>query len=173
MKNKKLIIILVCAILVVGAAIAVVMIWGDDISNAMAGEELIECKMSNDYEGEAKIETNYIIHSNKKTNTVNKVESTQVIETDNKTMIDHYSEQFEEQYKNADKEYGGFDYKLDVKDNKLTFNLTINYRKVDMDKFVSKFDDFKSLLDDENQIKTEELKAFYEGKGYGCNTKEK
>ena len=172
MKNKKIIIIVCAILLVVAVLLGVYLFWGDDIAVAINGEELYECVMVSDGES-AKFDYKYTIYSDKKNKTVNKIEIKQEIESSQEGVIPYYSSVREETYKKANETYGGFDYNVETTDNKLSFELTINYKEVDMEKFLKDYKDYKEFVDKQNRIKTDGLLSYYEKEGYDCKPKEK
>ena len=163
MKNKILLIVLACVIIII------VFIGLKKDNNLDIQESLIECVMYKNNDGEPKINFNFEIHGNKETNTVNKVVSTQIIETDKKEILNSYSNRYDSKYKEINDQYSGFNYSIENKDNKLIFKLTIDYNKFDMIKFLTENSEIQMLLDDENRIKTNELKAYYEKYEFICN----
>ncbi|MBR2828543.1 MAG: DUF1307 domain-containing protein, partial [Bacilli bacterium] len=62
-------------------------------------------------------------------NNVVELKQKEVIESEKKDIIDFYKNDFETTYKSYSKNYGGYTYHIDVKDNQLIVDATINYKK--------------------------------------------
>ena len=126
-----------------------------------------KCSLSSDQSPSGyTIETNYQIYSID--NEVNKVKSIEVVESKNKTVLSYFKKQLEEQYKSYNKEYGGYEYNITNKDGKVTVDLTIDYTKMDITKFVNDNPAMKEYVNKDNKITLKGIKAMYNSIGATC-----
>lgn len=113
-----------------------------------------------------KLESTYEIHA--KGNLVESVVSKEVVTSDNKQVIDYFKSYLEKTYKTADETYGGYKYSVDTTDNSVTSNVTIDYNKMDLNKFVEDNSSMKSYVGKNNKIKLEGVTSIYEKLGATC-----
>ena len=99
---------------------------------------------------------------------VNKVEITQVIESDDEKVLKDFKSQLEEQYKSNKKTYGGYTYKVNIKGKKLTADVTIDYKKFDLDKFVKANGAMKEYVNKKNELTLDGAKKMYKSTGAKC-----
>ncbi len=65
--------------------------------------------------------------------------------------------------------YGGYEYKIDINDNELNANITIDYTKYNMQKFVSDNVAMKEYVNENNELTLEGAKKYYESIGSKCD----
>ena len=111
------------------------------------------------------IENKYVITARGKI--VSKVEVTETITSDKKEKLESFNKQFEEQYSYFKKTYGGYEYKINTKGNKLTTNVTINYKKIDMKKFIENNAAMKEYTKND-KFTISGAKKMYEASGATC-----
>ncbi len=113
-----------------------------------------------------KLESTYEIHA--KGNLVEKVVTKEVVTTDKEQVISYFKNYLEKTYKTANETYGGYKYSVDTTDNSVTSNVTIDYNKMDLDKFVKDNSSMKSYVNKNNKIKLEGVTSIYEKLGATC-----
>ena len=97
---------------------------------------------------------------------VTKIKTIETIESSNTDILDTYKEQIEalySPYKNI--EY--YNYNIDIKDDKLTSTVDINYEKIDTDKLLE-IDSANGQLIKDGKIKVSDIKSVYESLGATC-----
>jgi len=112
------------------------------------------------------ISTDYAIKSNK--DIVTKVTIKQVIESSDKKVLKNFESQLKSQYESNNKAYGGYDYKLKISGKKLTADITIDYTKFDLDKFVKANAAMKEYVNKNNKLTLEGAKKMYKSTGATC-----
>lgn len=112
------------------------------------------------------ISTDYTIKSSGKI--VTSVTIKQVIESKDKKVLENFKKQLEDQYKNNNTVYGGYKYKVTINGKKLTADVTIDYKKFDLDKFVKTNGAMKEYVNKDNKLTVEGAKKMYESTGAKC-----
>lgn len=154
LKNKKNIIIIVCG----GVVVLLLLIL-------LFGGKTTKCSMESKQK-EYTINTDYKIKA--KGSIVKTVTIKQVIESKNKTVLKNFKKQLEEQYKSNKSAYGGYTYKVSLKGNKVTTNVTIDYNKMDLDKFVKTNVAMKEYVNKDNKLTLDGAKKMYKSTGAKC-----
>ncbi|MBR6073272.1 MAG: DUF1307 domain-containing protein [Bacilli bacterium] len=113
-----------------------------------------------------KLVTDYKISSRK--NIVEKIELKQTIESDSKEKLDNFKTNLEKQYKDNNSRYGGYSYNIKDEENKIVIELTIDYSKMDLNKFVTDNVAMKNYVNDKNQLTLDGAKKMYEASGNKC-----
>lgn len=97
---------------------------------------------------------------------VTRIKTVETIETTNTDILDNYKEQIETLYSPyKDVEY--YNYNVDIKDDKLTSTVDINYEKIDTDKLLE-IDSANGQLIKDGKIKVSDIKSVYESLGATC-----
>lgn len=125
----------------------------------------IKCSSSSEQKN-YDISTDYKIESSGKI--VTKVTINQVIESKDKKVLNNFKKQLEEQYKNNNTVYGGYSYKVNIKGKKLTADITIDYKKFNLDKFVKANSAMKEYVNKDNKLTVEGAKKMYKATGATC-----
>ena len=128
-------------------------------------KEKTECSMESNQK-EYKLETNYKIFS--KNNIVTSLESKTIITSDNSEKLKTFEKNLSSQYNALKKIYGGYNYSIKVKDNKLVATISIDYSKYDMKKFVTNNIAMKEYVNEKNQLTLDGAKKYYESTGTKC-----
>ena len=81
-----------------------------------------------------------------KGDTVKKIVFKDTIDTKNNTIRLYFENLDKKKYEELNKNYGGIKYNVSVKGNKLVTEVTINYKKFDMKKYVETETDMKSYV---------------------------
>lgn len=108
----------------------------------------------------------YIIYY--KDNYVTKIEKEDIYESKNKEVLEYFSEYKKLEYTNFNDLYGGYNFNIDVIDNKVTVKTNIDFTIVDINKMVLNGDLYKDYVIS-NKLTTSGAKEYYEAKGAECN----
>ena len=92
----------------------------------------------------------------------------QVIESKDKKVLQNFKKQLEDQYKSNNTVYGGYSYKVKINGKKLTANITIDYKKFDLDKFVKANGAMKEYVNKDNKLTVDGAKKMYKSTGATC-----
>ena len=92
----------------------------------------------------------------------------QVIESKDKKVLENFKKQLEEQYKSNNTVYGGYKYKVKISGKKLTADVTIDYKKFDLDKFVKTNGAMKEYVNKNNKLTVDGAKKMYKSTGAKC-----
>ena len=66
---------------------------------------------------------------------VNSVKTTEVVTSDNETILNYFEKTLNSQYEATNKSYGGYKFDIKKEDNKVTSNVTIDYNKMNLKKY--------------------------------------
>lgn len=154
MKNKKLY-LLIIAVLIVGTLLFVI----------IKPKKMVCTSKSDQSKNGYVIENKYVIKAKGKN--VTKVEIKEIITSKDKDKLKDFKTQFEDQYSYFKKTYGGYEYKITTKGDTLTTNITIDYKKLDMDKFIENNAAMKQYTK-KNKLTLEGAKKMYEASGATC-----
>ena len=113
-----------------------------------------------------KLKSEYNIYSDG--DVVTKVETTETVESKNNTVLSYFEKQLKEQYKTNNEKYKGYDYKVTNKDGKVVSEVTIDYSKMDLNKFVEDNTAMKSFVNKDNKLTVKGVKSMYESIGAKC-----
>ncbi len=97
---------------------------------------------------------------------VERVKSIETVETDNNDILKTYKSQIESIY-SPYKDIDYYKYNVEIKDNKLTSTVDINYKKIDTDKLLE-IDSANGQLIKNGKIKVDDIKSVYENLGAIC-----
>lgn len=101
-------------------------------------------------------------------NVVTSVETEEVVTSENKQIRDYFESTLKTSYETAEKTYGGYTYTVKNEDDKVSANVTIDYTKMDLEKFINSNAAMKSYVNKDNKITLEGAKKIYEGLGATC-----
>ena len=90
-----------------------------------------------------------------------------IVSKDKKTLKD-FKKQLEDQAKSNDATYKGYDCRASIKKDKLTVNITIDYKKFDLDKFVKDNAAMKEYVNKDNKLTVDGAKKMYKASGATC-----
>lgn len=113
-----------------------------------------------------KISSNYEIHS--KNGLVNSVTTKETVESDNEQVRSYFKKTLEDSYNTANESYGGYTYNVTEDGNKIISDVTIDYSKMDLNKFIKDNSQMKSYIKN-NKISLDGMKKIYEALGATCN----
>jgi epoxyqueuosine reductase QueG len=113
-----------------------------------------------------KLTSTYEIHA--KNNYVENVITKETITTDEESIISYFVDYLNKTYKKANKTYGGYTYSVDKTDNSVTANVTIDYNKLNLKKFIKSNSSIKNYIGKNNKIKLDGVIKIYEKLGAKC-----
>ena len=152
MKKIKILVIAIMCLFVVGCG---------------KKEVIKTCKLVSDQSSNGyKSNTTYTIYS--KNDIVTKVEQKEVIDSKKKDILDFYKNEYNSMYKKYNKTYGGTTYSVSIEGDKLLLNVTIDYNKFDMDKYLNDNKEIKKYLNKKNQYTLDGIIEMYENIGGSC-----
>ena len=130
-------------------------------------EQVLKCtSKSNQSASGYKITSKYDVYYSD--DVVSKIETTETVTSNNNTILAYFEKQLKNQYKTNNDSYGGYTYKVTNKDGKVVSKVTIDYSKMDVNKFVKENPAMKSFVNKSNQITLKGVKTMYESMGATC-----
>ena len=112
-----------------------------------------------------KINSTYSINSTD--DIVEKVEIKQNIISDKQDILDSFKENLYKKYESNNKLYGGYSFDSNIKENTLEANITIDYTKIDLDKYSRDNEAIKKYLTD-GKLTKDKLIELYKTSGIKC-----
>ena len=98
-----------------------------------------------------------------------KVDIYQVIDSDNNTILNYYEKMLNEQYQSSNETYGGYEYKVEKKDSSVESNVTLDYSKFNLKKYIEDNPAMKQFLNKNDKITLDGMISLYESSGATCN----
>lgn len=130
-------------------------------------KQVVKCNLISDQSASGyTMNVNINIYS--KDNAVYKIVTEEEISSNNNTILSYFQKQFNDQYENYNKIYGGYTYKVNNKNGKVTAKVIIDYKKIDMKKFISANPAIKEYINKENNLLLDGAKKMYESTGAKC-----
>jgi len=155
--NEKRILYLAFALLIVAVIVALIVIFN---------HKQVTCtNVSNQTKNGYVYETKYIIKSSG--NIVDTINIKETVTSDDSEKLSNFKKQFDEQYEYNKKNYGGFDYTIKQKNNKVTTDININYKEFNMKKFIKNNVAMKKYTKN-NKLTLDGAKKMYESSGATC-----
>lgn len=139
------------------------------VSGCKSEKEIVKkCELnSNQSKLGYSLKSKYEVHA--KGDVVNKVITKEVITTTNTKVLDTFDKYLKDTYKESNDKYGGYKYKLTRKDNKITSDVTIDYNKMNIKKFIKDNSAVKDYTNKVNKITLDGVIKMYEKLGATCN----
>ena len=158
MTDKKMIVRIIGVVILLIIIISIfIMIFGS--------KKTICTNSSNQSKNGYKLDTKYVIYSN--WNNVKTIKITEIITSKDKKVLDKFKQQLEKQYSSNKDTYGGYQYKIIIKDNQLIGNTTIHYNEFDMKEFIKNNEAMKSYTKN-NKLTLDGARKMYESTGATC-----
>lgn len=132
------------------------------------GKEVVKkCTLSvNNSSNGYSVNSTYEIHA--KGDVVTSVKTKEVVTSDTESILSYFETNLNDTYKKANDTYGGYTYNIKKESNKVTSDVTINYEKMDLKKYVSDNSAMKSYVNKDNKITLKGAKKVYETLGATC-----
>lgn len=133
-----------------------------------AEKELVRtCTLtSNDTVNGYKMESVYKIYG--KGDVVEKVETTEIVTSDNEEILDYLEDYLIETYTLVNKTYGGYTNKVTNEDGKVVSLTTIDYNVMDLEKYAKDNTAVKNYINSDNKFLIEGIINIYESTGAVC-----
>lgn len=112
------------------------------------------------------LKSEYTIYSQK--GVVNKVESIETINSSSEAILDYFDTYLTSTYEQANKVYGGYNNKVTKNDDEVISKTTIDYKSMDMNKYVEDNSAMKNYVNSKNELTLEGIKAAYQSIGATC-----
>lgn len=113
-----------------------------------------------------KIVSEYKVYSTGKV--VDKVETVETVTSESESILDYFEETINTTYKIQSETYGGYTYNITNENGKVVSTVTIDYSKMDLEKYVSDNSVMKNFVNDANRITTDGVISIYEAIGATC-----
>lgn len=156
LKNKKILygIIGICLIFIIGIVII------------FSRNKVIICaKESNQEKSNFIYKTKYVIKA--RNSNVKSVSITEFIESSDKKVLEKYGNQLKKEYSYNKKAYGGYTYKVEIKNNQVIGKTTIDYKEFDLEYFIENNEAMKEYTEN-NKLTLDGAKKMYEATGAVC-----
>ena len=102
------------------------------LTGCLGKDKVTKCTLKSDQSASGyKITSEYNVYSSK--DEVNKVVTTETVESKNNTILAYFEKQLKSQYKANNDSYGGYKYEITNKDGKVVSKVTIDYSKMQVD----------------------------------------
>ena len=100
--------------------------------------------------------------------TAEKVVSVETVTSNDPSVLNNLKEYIEELYSNSNENYGGYDYNIEISDNKLISTVTINYNEMDLEKYIEDNSIMKNYVNDDNKLLIDGIVNIYKSAGAQC-----
>ena len=140
---------------------------GDSVSKPAksSNEKEMECTVKTSNESYS-INSTYTIYY--EGDIVNKVYSKEEIKSSDESLLKNTKSTVEATYKEANKQYGGYNYSVKIDGDVLISEATIDYKKMDLEKYIKDTPAYSLYIDDDNNIIVDKLKQSYISMGATC-----
>lgn len=128
--------------------------------------ELVKTCTSTATNSDYKMESEYKVYGSGKT--VDSVVTTETVTSDDDDILDYLEEYVNETYSSMNETYGGYTYKIDRKDNKLIATTTIDYNKMNLDKYISDNSIMKNYVNSDNKLLIDGIVSLYKSMSATC-----
>lgn len=99
---------------------------------------------------------------------VDKVETVETVTSEDEAILDYFEETVNKTYSTQSETYGGYTYKVTNENGKVVSEATIDYSKMDLNKYASDNTAVKNFLNEDNRITVEGVTSIYEALGAVC-----
>ncbi len=138
------------------------------LAGCKVGKNVTKCSLVSDQSASNYVlKSDYKIYSSK--DIVKQVETVETVESKNNTILAYFEDQLKKQYKSYNDTYKGYKYEVTNKDGKVVAKVTIDYTKMDLNKFVKDNPAMKSYVDKNNNITLKGIKTMYQSMGAKCD----
>lgn len=137
------------------------------LTGCLGKNKVTKCTLNSDQSASGyKIKSEYNMYTSG--DIVTKVVTTETVESKNNTILAYFEKQLKTQYKTNNDKYGGYTYKITNKDGKVVSEVTIDYSKMNLNKFVKDNPAMKSYVNKSNKLTTKGVKSMYQSLGATC-----
>ena len=96
------------------------------------------------------------------------INSQEIVYSNDPILLEEVEDGVIRNYEMINEQYGGYEFNIDKKDNKLTSNVTIDYTKTDLESMATDNETVKIYLNDNYQFTLDSIKKFYVSMGAQC-----
>ena len=130
-------------------------------------EKVVKCTLNqNNAAYGYELSSEYNIYTDGKI--VNKVETTEVVTSDNQEILDYLENYNNKLYTNMNDAYGGYEFSSTNENNMLTAVTKIDYKKLDSKKLAEDQPSMKNYMNDDYVLTLDGIKLIYEQMGATC-----
>lgn len=146
--------------------IAVVLVSG--CGNKVNDKEIVKtCKSTaSDVASGYKVESEYKVYA--KGDVVEKVETTEIVTSDDEELLDYFEEYLEDTYESTNEVYGGYTNNVTNENGKVISTTTIDYNVMNIEQYVKDNTAMTNYVNSNNEILLEGILNLYEGLGAVC-----
>ena len=152
---------IVCGMIVLGGMTLLLSGCGKEIAQTMTCT-LTQKDVVNQYELDATYVVNYT------GDLVTDVETTEVVTSDDTTVLDNFEQQLNQIYQAMQENYGGYDIDIQNDGKKVTSIVKIDYQKLNFDQLIEDNSAMKNYVNDKNQLTLDGIKTMYQSQGISC-----
>lgn len=152
---------IVCGLIVLGGMTLLLSGCGKETAQTMTCT-LTQKDVVNQYELDATYVVNY------KNDLVTDVETTEIVTSDDTTVLDSFEQQLKQIYQAMQDNYGGYDINIQNDGQKVTSIVKIDYQKLNFDQLIEDNSAMKNYVNDNNQLTLEGIKTMYQSQGISC-----
>ena len=80
-----------------------------------------------------------------------------------------FDDLLKKQYKSQNDKYGGYTFDVQTKDGVITSKVTIDYKKMNLNKYIQDNSEMKSYINKDNNFTLNGVKSMYKALGAECN----
>lgn len=130
-------------------------------------EVITNCKFSSNVpSSNYSLNSTYTVYS--KDDVVNKVVTEEIVTSENEDILEYFKEYLNKTYSAQNDTYGGVTNEVKVEDGKVISSTTIDYNKMDLDKYVEDNSALNNYVNDDNRLTTEGVVSIYKALGAVC-----
>lgn len=130
--------------------------------------KIINCNLSfNDKKNGYELTSIYKIYSSN--NEVYKVISKETINSKSNDTLNYFKDNLTKVYKDAANQYGGYSYKIKKDKQEIISNVTIDYNKMNLNKFINNNVEMKAYVNKNNKLTTQGMVKIYSNMGAICS----
>ena len=129
------------------------------------GTKTMKCTSKNEQQ-KYTLTSEYTI--NYKGSVVKSVNTVETFESSDTELLSKTENSFNKTFEKNNELYGGYDYKVTNSNGKVVSTVTVDYNKMDLEKFIKDNEAMKAYVNDKNQVTLEGIKKLYESTGAKC-----
>ena len=112
------------------------------------------------------LSSSYDVYS--KNNEVSKVVTEEVVTSDNDSVLTYFEEYLKKTYDTQNSTYGGTTNEVTKADGKVTSKTTIDYTKMDLEKYVKDNSALSNYMNKDNKLTKDGILSIYQSMGATC-----
>lgn len=129
--------------------------------------KVTKCTLTNNnLAAQYNLKSEYIIYS--QNNIVNKVETKETVISSSAPILDYFETYLTNLYETSNNTYGGYTNKIAKENDELVSTTTIDYKVMNIEKYVEDNSAIQNYLNDKNELTLEGIKSIYTTLGATC-----